>query len=107
MFDGKTFISDEEATSLGFSFTHKSIELKMGILNLVDGATVLLIDLINNPVEFEIKNYSADVAEMIWKGIQVSRNIDVMSRAARAISSKSVADLTFQNIITGKRLTKR
>ena len=105
--DGKTFISDEEATALGVAFTVKCIELKMGITDLVDGATTLLIVLMSGPNDFEVKDYSAEIANLIWKGISVSRSVDVVSRAARATSSKSVLALTWQNIITGKRLTKR
>lgn len=105
--EGKTFISDEEATTLGVAFTTKCIELKMGMLNLVDGVTGLMIALVDGPTNFEIKDYSAELADMIWKGISVSRNIELTARAAKAISSKSVLALTFENMITGKRLTKR
>jgi hypothetical protein len=106
LIDGKTFISDEEAAALGTAFAHTCIELKMGILALVDGGTGVVISLLNQP-DFDLKDYSAEVAEMIWKGILVSRNIDLPPRAARAISSKSVVALTLQNMISGKRLTKR
>jgi len=105
--DGKTYISDEEATTLGVAFTIKCIELKMGIIDLVDGATSLLVVLMDDPDNFEIKEYSAEIANLIWKGISVSRGIDVVSRAARVISSKSVLSLTWKNIITGRRLSKR
>jgi hypothetical protein len=105
--DGKTFISDEEATALGVAFTVKCIELKMGLIDLVDGVTNLLVVLMDGPDDFEIKEYSAEIADLIWKGISVSRGIDVVSRAARVISSKSVLSLTWKNIITGRRFSKR
>lgn len=105
--DGKTFVSDEEATALGVAFTVKCIELKMGILDLVEDATGLIVALMNSPVGFEIKDYSTEIANLIWKGVSVSRGIDITSRAARAVSNQSVLSLTWQNIVTGKRFTKR
>lgn len=110
LIDGKTFISDEEAAALGVAFTHTCIELKMGILDLVDSGTMLavtLVSLVSAAADFDIRNHSAEVSEMVWKGILVSKNIDLISRAARVISSKSVAALTLQNIRDGSRLTKR
>lgn len=91
---------------MGTTFAHKCIELKMRILDLVDGGTGVVISLLNQP-DFDLKDYSEEVAEMIWKGILVSRDIDLISRAARAVSSKSVVALTLQNMISGKQLTKR
>jgi hypothetical protein len=107
LIDGKTFISDDEATALGVAFTNKCIELKMGMIDLVDGVTGLMLALMNGPADFEIKDYSAEIGNLIWRGISVSRAIDMVSRAARVISARSVLTLTWQNVLTGKRLTKR
>lgn len=107
LIDGKTFITDEEATTLGVAFTTKCIELKMGITDLVDGACGLVIALMHSPDDFDIKDHSDDIAKLVWKGISVSRTIDVMARAARVISAKSVLSLTWQNVKTGKRITRR
>jgi hypothetical protein len=104
--DGKTFISDEEATSLGIGFTTNCIELKMGILDLVDGATTLLLSLVSAPENFDVKSFAGEISKLLWKGILVSKNIDAIAPAARA-SSKSVVALTLQNIRNGSRLTKR
>jgi len=105
--DGKTFISDEEAATLGVAFTNKCIELKMGILDLVDGATTPLLLLVSAPEDFDVKSFSREICQLVWKGILVSKNIDTVAPAARAISSKSVVALTIQNIRNGSRLTKR
>lgn len=105
--DGKTFISDEEAATLGVAFTHKCIELKMGILDLVDGVTTILLPLVSAPEHFDVKTFSDVICQLVWKGILVSRNIDTIAPAARALSSKSVIALTLQNIRYGSRLTRR
>ena len=105
--EGKTFISDEEATALGVPFTHKCIELKMGIIDLIDSGATFVTVLLTSPEEFDIKNFSTEIAEVIWKAISVARNIDLLAAPARVISSKSVLALTVQNVMTGKRLTKR
>lgn len=105
--EGKTFTSDEEATTLGVSFTVKCIELKMGLIDLIEGATSLLITIMSHPDDFETREYAEEIASLVWKGICLSRNIDLVSRAAGATASKSLVSLTWQNIVTGGRFTKR
>lgn len=79
----------------------------MGILDLVDGATIVLLVLVNEPDHFDVKSFSDEICQLVWKGILVSKNIDTMAPAARAISSKSVIGLAMQNIRNGNRLTRR
>jgi hypothetical protein len=105
--DAKTFISDEEAATLGVAFTNKCIELKMGILDLVDGITAPLLLLVGAPENFDLRSFSGEICQLVWKGVLVSKHIDTIAPAARAISSKSVIALTWQNIRTGNRLTRR
>jgi hypothetical protein len=107
MIDGKTFISGEEAASLSVAFTNKCIELKIGILDLVDGATPLALSLLSAPEHFDVNSFSDEIFQLAWKGIFVSKNIDAIAPAARAMSSKSAIALTWQNIRNGNRLTRR
>jgi len=105
--EGKTFISDEEATVLGVAFAHNCIDLKMDILDLIDTGTWLLVSMLSAPAEFQIETLSTGLTKMVWQGILISKNIDLLSRSARAISSKSVLALSLQNIHNGSRLTRR
>lgn len=105
--EGKTFISDEEAAALGVAFTSKTIELKMGMLDLIDTGTTLVVSLVSAPTEFDLKRSSNEITQLVWKGILVSKVIDSIAGAARAISSKSVLSLTLTKIRNGSRLTKR
>jgi hypothetical protein len=107
LIDGKTFISDEEAAALGVAFTNQAIALKMGIIDLVDGGTTLILSIVAAPADFEIKDSATEISQIVWKGILVSKNIDSIARGAGAIASKSVMALTLQNIRKGSRLTKR
>lgn len=107
LIDGKTFISDEEAAAFGMAITQSCINLKMGLLDLIETGTNLIVVIVMAPTEFEIKDYSNEVANLLWKGIVISKEIDSLSRAARAISSKSVLELTRRNLIYGSRLTRR
>lgn len=107
MIDGKTFILDEEAASLGVAFTNKCIELKMGMLDLVDATTLLLLSILSAPEHFDIKGYSTEICQLVWKGVLVSKNIDLLTSSARAIASKSILALTFQNIRSGSRWMRR
>jgi len=102
--DGKTFISDEEAASLGVAFAHNSIELKMRIIDLVDSATGLIVTCLSAPAALE-KALPTEIAQLAWKGILVSKNIDSFTGAARAIARKSLIALTVQNIRKGGSLT--
>lgn len=104
--DGKTFISDEGAATLGAAFAHTCIELKMGIIDVLDSGTMMLVT-VGTPDNFHLKDFSTSFSQIIWKGILISKNIDLLTRAAHAISSKSVLALTLQNVRNGSRLTKR
>ena len=82
--------------------------MKMGVLDLVDGVTTSALSLMSAREEgFDIKSFSGEICQLLWKGILISKNIDTVAPAARAISSKSVLALTIQNIRKGSRLTRR
>jgi hypothetical protein len=55
LIEGKTFISDEEATALGLAFTQKSIELKMHILEVIDTGSWLMVSLVSAPAELKME----------------------------------------------------
>lgn len=105
--DGRTFISDEEATALGTAFTYSAIGLKLHLLDLIDSGAWLLVSLISAPAEFDMKSLPDQIFKMLWKGVLISRNIDSLMSSARAISSQSVLSLTLRNIRHGSRITRR
>lgn len=99
--EAKTFISDSEATSIGVGFTGKCIELKMEILNFLDGGESLAFVILSSPDDFEIRNYAAEISQLLWRAILIFRDIDYLSDASRNVTSKSLATLTIENMRTG------
>jgi hypothetical protein len=79
----------------------------MNIIDLLDTATVLIVWTVSRPEKFDNEDFAKQLAEILWKGILISKDIDQTSRSARVISSKSVLALTLQNIRDGSRLTRR
>jgi hypothetical protein len=98
LIDGKTFISDEEASYLGVYTAQTSIELKMELISIMNSANGLLIVAISSVGEFDYKEHADEIMELVWKGIVVSKHIDTLTKKAQYISSKSVFDLTIKNL---------
>lgn len=59
--EGKTFISDEEACQLGIYVAQLSIELKMNLIQLISSGLGLLIVILSNPEEFDLKEHANDI----------------------------------------------
>ncbi len=97
LIDGKTFISDDEATALGVLVTSLSIELKMHIIDITDTYVMLLLACSRNPTEFNITKYSKEIAKSVWMGVVVSKNIDSLMRSAKKVTSQSIIKLTIHN----------
>lgn len=98
LIEGKTFISDGEATCLGLLVMHQSIELKMNLIALMDTAVMILLSAVNKPEEFEVKKFANEIAQAAWKGVIVSKNIDSLMKTAKGINSKSLVELTIRNM---------
>jgi hypothetical protein len=105
--EGKTFISDEEAVSMGLGVTDKVIELKMGIIDLIDGMSTIMLSAVTMPEEFSFKDHAKAIAKMMWTGVVVCRNIDSLFEYAHVFTRRSVLKLTLMNIKDGSRLTIR
>lgn len=99
LIDGKTFISDTEAASLGMSVTQQSIELKMYLLALTDTVIMILLAAVTNPSEFDIKKYSKEISESVWRAVVIAKHIDSLTRAAQRVTSKTILKLTWRNVL--------
>ncbi len=96
--DGKTFISDEDASYLGVYNAQIIIELKMRIISMITLFIVIVLTAISNPEEFEVKEHADSITELIWAAIVVSKHIDTLSNAVDYFIDNSVFDLTFANL---------
>lgn len=98
LLDGKTFINDEEASSLGLYTAQVSIELKMLLIALINNGLGLLIEFISSPEDFDLKKRADDIVKLVWNGIVVSKHIDTLTKQTELITSLSVFELTKKNL---------
>ena len=96
--DGKTFISDEDASNLGVFIAQTTIELKMDLISMLNSVMNIIVMLSSNPEKFELKDYVDDIAKLVWKGIVVSKNIDTLSKKTDFFNQLSTFDLTMRNL---------
>jgi hypothetical protein len=107
LIEGKTYITDEEASTLGLAMASKAIEVKMGILDLIDGTALLAAYIVGKPEEFDVKDHAQQIARMFWKGVEVSRHLDKLFEFVQVFTRRSVLKLTWMNIKNGSRLSLR
>ncbi len=98
LIDGKTFISDEEASYLGVYTAQISIGLKMELISIMNSTIGLLIVALSSADEFDYKEHLDEIVDLVWKGIVVSKHIDTLTKKTNYISSLSVFDLTMRNL---------
>jgi len=98
LIDGKTFISDEEASYLGVYVAQVSIELKMELIFMMNFIVGILVVALSSQKEFDYKEHIDDIVKLVWKGIVVSKHIDTLMRKAELFSKQSVIDLTIKNV---------
>lgn len=98
LIEGKTFISDEEASYLGIYTAQVSIELKMELISLMNIITSLLFIALSSENEFNYKEHIDEIMKLIWKGIVVSKHIDTLTKNVELISKQPVLSLTFKNL---------
>jgi len=98
LIEGKIFINDTEAASLGSAVSLQSIELKMHLISILDVVTMILVTALNNPKEFKINEYGKELSQCAWKGIVASKNISSLTKISNTVASMSIMHLTIKNI---------
>ena len=98
LLDGKTFISDEDASCLDAFMAEICIELKMKLISIIYDGTLLLVKVSSDSKNFEIKNYSKELSQLTWNAVLVSKNIDSLSSQVDRIVEKSIFELTIENL---------
>ncbi|MCG8085311.1 MAG: hypothetical protein JAZ13_06315 [Candidatus Thiodiazotropha taylori] len=97
LIDGKTYISDEDASYFDQYTAHECIALKMRLISLMSGVVILLLHAAQDE-EFDMNNYSSEFKNILWQGLLVSKGIDILSTSMDQYSSKSVLLLTLDNM---------
>lgn len=96
--DGKTFISDDEACYLGVYVAQISIELKMNLISLFNSVIGLLIYVLSNIEDFDLKEHADDIVKLVWNGIVISKHIDTLTKEVEFFTKQSIFDLTMKNL---------
>ncbi|MFY0678555.1 MAG: hypothetical protein JXR18_14855 [Neptuniibacter sp.] len=96
--EGKTFISDEDASHLDPYMASVSIDLKMKLVNLMGEAAILFAKISHDPDSFKIEEHSDQISELLWQGILISKDIDTLSERVKKYTEKSAFSLTLMNV---------
>lgn len=99
LIDGKTFISDEDASHLSSTIAQLTIEIKMDLISLTNSSVNLLKHIASEKTPFDHKKHIDEIVKIIWSGIKTSKNIDTLLKITQKISSDSVINLTIKNLL--------
>ncbi len=95
--EGKTFISDEDASSLGHRSAYWVVELKMRLQSAMDRIMSLIFE-IKRSDSFVLKDYAKAIHDILWDFIIVSRDIDSLTKKAEEVINQSVFWLAVNNM---------
>lgn len=98
LIEGKTFISDEDASLLDPQISSIAIDLKMKMVNAMSKMTVLVLNIAENPDDFKLEEFAEEISELIWQAILISKDIDTLSNEIIRYSDKSTFALTIQGL---------
>lgn len=101
LIEGKTFISDEDASYLGKYIAQICVHLKMNLIDMIDQGTGMIVSICVDPGDFEMKKSAKEISDIIWKAILVSKDIDTLTKQIDRISSESLLSLTMKNLVEG------
>ncbi|MGC0119401.1 hypothetical protein [Pseudoalteromonas piscicida] len=74
--EGKTFISDEEAATLGSHIADRSVHIKLRLVSLIEHGTSLLMYIAENKEKFEISDYADEIYQCIRVGILMYQDFE-------------------------------
>lgn len=98
LFDGKTFLSDEEASVLGPHYARLCIDLKMHMTQLTSKAMALVISAIAAPDDFSLEKKAREITDAVWIGVLVSKDIDYLASQTGQARTQSILSRTWKNL---------
>ena len=102
LLDGKTFISDEDASYLGIYFAQICVEMKMNLISIMNQGVGLILDFLSDSENFDLKASANELSQIIWKAVLVSKDIDTLTNRINVYTEESLFNLTLKNM--GSRL---
>jgi hypothetical protein len=104
---GHTFITDEEAATLGIGVVQEAVDLKMNVIDLIDRGYMVIASFAATPDALPDKDLEDSFAKMFWLFVLASRGSTTLLRYAQLFTTRTVTELTLRNIRRGSRFTKR
>jgi hypothetical protein len=104
---GNTFITDEEAASMGIVIIQEAVELKMTVVDLIGKAHFLIASLLSSAVTVTDEDAREAFGEMLWPCVLAARSHTKLLKYAQLFTTRTVTELTLRNIRSGSRFTKR
>lgn len=103
---GHTFITDEEAATLGIAVIQEAVDLKMNAIDLIDKEYMLIASVASKP-DLPEKDLEESLGKMLWLFVLASRGSTTLLRYAQLFTTRTVTELTVRNVRHGSRFTKR
>ena len=98
LLDGKTFISDEDASYLGIYFAQICVEMKMNLISMMSQGVGLILEFMSDPENFDLKASAKELSQIIWKAVLVSKDIDTLTNRINVYTENSLFNLTLKNM---------
>jgi hypothetical protein len=104
---GHTFITDEEASTLGLAVIQEAVGLKMTVIDLIDRSHVFAAAVLGTPDNFADADADEAFGELFWLFVLAARGSTALFRYAQLFTTRTVTELTWRNIRSSSRFTKR
>ena len=104
---GHTFITDEEAATLGISIIQEAVELKMQMVDITEKVYLLAASVLSGPDTLTDEDGRKALGELLWPCVLAARSHTTLLRCAQLFTTRTVTELTLRNIRKGSRFTKR
>ncbi len=98
LLDGKTFISDEDASYLGIYLAQICVELKMNLILMINQCVDLILNFLSDPENFDLEDSTMDLSKILWQAILVSRDIYTLTNRINIYTKESLPNLTLKNM---------
>ena len=99
--EGKTFITDEEAATLGSDVADRAIHIKLRLVSLIEHGTSLLLHIAENKEKLEISDYADEIYQCLRVGILMYQDFEPIQERARQINQQSIFNLALKNMVGG------
>ena len=96
LLDGKTFVRDDEASSLGYSYAYTAVSIKMNATHCMGDLMLVVALIYSKPEKFRSQIKTAWL-DCLWKALLVLAEIDILSSKVRQLENRTVLRMAWRN----------